>query len=89
MKEEYFIIGNSKVPGWVQNELKNGKIMKSYNEENDVNITKVITPTKEYILNDGDAIVKTKNGLVGLKKEVFNKMFNKTEQKEENKDDNE
>ena len=78
MKEDYFIIGNPKVPEWIQKELRSGKINQVYDEENEEMITKISSATKTYTLHDGDVIMKTKHGLIGIDEDTFNRLNSRT-----------
>lgn len=83
MKDEYFIIGSAKVPEWVQEGLRSGKINKIHDDENEETYFKITSATKDYILYNGDVIVKSKHGLVGLPKEKAAHIIKPVVKKEE------
>lgn len=83
MKNEVFIYGDKNIPEWVQNGFKEGKLIERINEETDEKTLIVNSSTKVYELNEGDVLVSSNHGFVGLPREKAGKFIKKPIKKEE------
>jgi hypothetical protein len=63
-----FVIGSkNEIPKWLDDECKKGRVKIIYDDDKNIELVKIFSPSATYELVKGDKVIKNKHGLVGVK----------------------